>query len=159
MYFFCSVLRLLFLAEKYSHALSLFEAMSGHPISNFNLNPTIKSSYSPSTFTIAEFIRIAKKLDDVEVVAAVLQWAALERTYLPIGIISDGISFLFQKGNTDLVFSVYSALLENKMVSHWTHLGQLVEVDVHGFSQGMTYAAVTSAVKEVLLFKGYLFYE
>ena len=144
-----SILRLLFLAEKYSHALSLFEAMSGQQVLNFNFNRTRKSPYAPSTFTIAEFIRIAKKLEDVEVASAALQWAALERTYLPIGIISDGISFIFQKGNTDLVFNVYNSLLENKMVTHWTQLGQLVEVDVHGFSQGMTYAAVTSAVKEV----------
>lgn len=103
----------------------------------------------PSTFTIAELVRLARLTKNAGVAYDVVMWAVSEGTFIPIAVISDAIALLYESGASSLVFQLYQHLYLNKYLNHWTPGMDFCSIDVHGYNQGMTYAAVTIAVKEV----------
>ena len=50
----------------------------------------------PSTYTIAQMIRSGKINRDVGFIVKVLRWGVGERAYIPLGIISDSLSYLYR---------------------------------------------------------------
>ena len=108
-------------------------------------------AFAPSTFTIAELIRLARITKNTDLVFDVMKWGISHSTFIPIAVISDAMSLLYETGASTLVFQLYQQLYQCKLLNHWTKGVDSFScsIDVHGFNQGMTYAAVTTAVKEV----------
>lgn len=136
-------------SQLYNQALSVFHTLKNGPLVTLTTERR-NQALAPSTFTIAEIIRLARLTSNAELVYDVMKYGLAHSTYIPIAVMSDAISLLYEKGASSLVFQLYQQLYQNKRLNHWTEEGvDSCCIDVHGYNQGMTYAAVTSAVKEV----------
>ena len=139
------------MSHLYTQALSVFIMLKNGPsLSTFSKGiPTL----SPSTFTIAELIRLARLTKNTDLAYDVILWGLSRSTFIPIAVISDAMSLLYENGASSLVFQLYQHLYQYKVLNHWMDGLETFacSIDVHGYNQGMTYAAVTSAVKEVVL--------
>ena len=102
----------------------------------------------PSTFTIAELVRIARESKQVEFSQDVLFWGVSRDTYIPVGVISDAVSFVYSAGRTEVASAIYEDLYTTGKIQHWKDRSSLV-IDFHNFSRGMAFAAITMAFKEV----------
>jgi hypothetical protein len=157
---------MLCLSSKYEDTIAVYHMMNGGikkqqniseitltspSYTNKNMNSSIYT-ISPSTFTIAEMIRAARQMQSMWFAYEVLTWGIHQQVSIPIGVISDAIDLLYSKGLTLPVQYVYQQLYTQQYITHWHNDSQEYNkiLDVHGFNQGMTYAAVTSAMKEIL---------
>lgn len=140
------MLRLFSLAEKYDSVTQTFSLMQGFP--GIGQNRAVGPSYIPTTFTIAELVRAARASADASLAVEALVWGSSHRTFIPPGVLSDAFALLYDKGLMSAIFQLYSTLYSGDYVKHWV-AGGGAAIDVHGFNQGMTYAAVTCAIKEV----------
>ena len=61
-----------------------------------------------------------------------------EAILLPEGVISDSISYLFAKGQTERTLSLYFKLYDAGKVNHWSNPDNL-ELDLHSYSRGMAF--------------------
>ena len=105
------------------------------------------SIWMPSTFTIAEFVRTARRAGNPTLAADVLLWGLERAVMIPEGVISDCLAFLFQRGELELVSKLYSRLYEAGKVEHWADRESL-EMDLHRFNRGMAYGAMFCAIEE-----------
>ena len=56
----------------------------------------------------------------------------------------------YREGRTDAALEMYSSLYAAGQVEHWSNkLPASMELDLHNFSRGMAYAAITNALFEV----------
>jgi hypothetical protein len=59
---------------------------------------------------------------------------------------------VIREGRTDLALEIYITLYSSGLIQHWSHKSpQNLEIDLHCFSRGMAYAAITCALTEVFL--------
>ena len=142
---FNSILRMLFLAEMFDEIEKLYELMSGNDSKNN------KNIWKPGIFTIAEFVRAAKACKNADMVLDVMLWAKREHILLPIGVISDAISFVYALGRTDSAYDIYKAAYETGNIQHWSqsNFSDVLQVDLHRYSRGMAYAAIRCVLNEI----------
>ena len=110
-------------------------------------NRSLPSVWRPTTFTIAELIRAARACDDPQLVSDVMDWGLREAVLLPEGVISDSLSYLFAVGQTEKTMNLYYQLYDAGKVNHWSDRDNL-ELDLHSYSRGMAFAAITCAMEE-----------
>lgn len=164
---FNSVLRMLSLASMHNHCEQLYRFMSGHKNITFSNTERDDSNYEveklmleenelskklsvlwrPGTFTIAELVRAAKETTRPVLANDVIQWAVREGAFVPEGVVSDAVSFVYRVGRTDLSLSMYRSLYSAGHVQHW-HDKDHLEMDLHNFSRGMAFAAIKVAIDE-----------
>lgn len=157
---FNSVLRMLSLANMHNHCEQLYRFMSGHRDITFNdverdseedqTASTKSTSWRPGTFTIAELIRAAKEANRPMLANDVIQWAVREGSFVPEGVVSDAVSFVYGNGRTDLALSMYRSLYSAGHVQHW-HDKSSLTMDLHNFSRGMAFSAIKIAIDEAKL--------
>lgn len=150
---FNSVLRMLTHTNMYIHIEELYKMMSGSTaIALQQQSPSVSNTriwtWRPGTFTIAEMVRSSREAKKPQLAASVIQWAATEGTFLPSGVISDAISFVYGEGRTDLTKEMYECLYIANYIQHWSDKGNL-EIDLHAFSRGMAYGAISVALSEI----------
>eukprot|EP01041_Mallomonas_annulata_P003691 gene3691-7347_t len=104
--------------------------------------------WRPSTFTIAEIIRVGRHHKQVELVEAALRWGVKQGAFLPSAVVGDAFSMLFSEGRTDLVLSLYEELYLNELICHWSNRTELT-MDLHGYDRGMAFAAMYWALREL----------
>ena len=146
---FNSVLRLLSLADMHAQSKGLFKLMAGESggssgVGEGQLLQVLSSAWTwrPSTFTIAELVRCSKEAADPSFTARVVSWACRCGTFVPDGVVSDAVSFAYGTGRTDLARSMYEELYRGGSVSHWKDR-QEMQMDLHAFSRGMAFAAIS----------------
>ncbi len=110
-------------------------------------NRSLPSVWRPTTFTIAELIRAARTCDDPQLVSDVMDWGLREAVLLPEGVISDSLSYLFAVGQMEKTMDLYYQLYDAGKVNHWSNRDYL-ELDLHSYSRGMAFAAITCAMEE-----------
>ena len=153
------LLRLLTSAKMYSETKNIFTLMKNSTdvaktsdyktirVNHSDRNSSLSAVWRPTTFTIAELIRAARACDDPELVSEVMDWGLREAILLPEGVISDSISYLFAKGQTERTLSLYFKLYDAGKVNHWSNRDNL-ELDLHSYSRGMAFAAIICAIEE-----------
>lgn len=130
---------------------------------------------APTTFAIAEFVRISRvpvaanldasvvgsRAPDCLLAYASLSWwinfTSPDRCQLPSGVIRDCLSLLFAGGRRDLALVLYQKLYRQKRLLHWAVEPSSVDtesvrewvMDLHEYSKGMAVAAVSVALAEV----------
>jgi pentatricopeptide repeat protein len=164
---FNSVLRMLSLASMHNHCEQLFRFMSGHKNITFSnierddhdndddklileeneVSKKLRVLWTPGTFTIAELVRAAKETTRPVLANDVIKWAVREGAFVPEGVVSDAVSFVYRVGRTDLSLSMYRSLYSVGHVQHW-HDKDHLEMDLHNFSRGMAFAAIKVAIDE-----------
>jgi len=159
-------------AGMYSHAQQVFLMMAGRTSS---ISPTSTSSSSmvwkwkPGTFTIAQLVRAAREANLPLLAKDAIDWGVTESTFIPQGVISDSVSLVYGQGRTDLATEIYQRLYGAGLVNHWAsplssssssshspatgppdiNLSAPLVLDLHGFSRGMSFAAINTAINEV----------
>jgi len=78
----------------------------------------------------------------------IITWGINEQTYIPPGVVSDAISYVYTEGRIDIAIDMYRKLYSNRYVNHWSNRIQN-EIDLHTYSRGMAYAAISIALSEV----------
>lgn len=154
------LLRLLTNAKMYSEAKNIFALMRNstdaantsdyrtiHDDFGDSRERGLSSVWRPTTFTIAELIRVARASDDPCLVSEVMDWGLREAVLLPEGVISDSISYLFAVGQNERTINLYYQLYDAGKINHWSDRENL-ELDLHSFSRGMAFAAITCAMEE-----------
>jgi pentatricopeptide repeat protein len=141
---FNRLLRMLTDADMYTEERHIFHLMK-------NSTKVAKTAddmvWKPTTFTIAELVRSAKLSNDPESVFEVMMWGLREAVLLPDGVISDSLSFLFSLGQTESLLDLYNALYDAGKINHWSDRDSF-EMDLHTYSRGMAYAAISCALDE-----------
>eukprot|EP01032_Pedospumella_encystans_P017468 gene17468-19905_t len=73
----------------------------------------------PSTFTVAEIVRCARALGDMQLACGALVWGMDNLVYLPPGIISDALSLMYSEGQREAVAVLYRELYKRGHITHW----------------------------------------
>ena len=58
------------------------------------------------------------------------------------------IGYFFSVGTIDLALSAYSSLYSSNKINHWSDKVNLI-MNLHDYSRGLAYAAVSNALQEV----------
>ncbi len=78
----------------------------------------------------------------------IINWGISEQTYIPPGVVSDAISYVYTEGRIDLALEIYKNLYHNGYINHWSNQAENI-IDLHTYSRGMAYAAITIALSEI----------
>lgn len=101
------VLHLLMAAHMFDAVEEVYQLMRGQydfsPRRSVNLSGTYtevaspaQAVWQPSTFTIAELVRCGRQSKSVSLLVGALAWAMEELVFVPLGVIGDGLSYLYR---------------------------------------------------------------
>jgi hypothetical protein len=134
---FNSLLRMFAVSKMFPETEKLFRYLS-------------MSTWIPTTFTVAELVRIARLSNNTMLAHDSIVWAAQHpSTFIPSAVINDAVSFVYYSGSTELAKKMYSSVYAALKISHWK--GGEFTMDLHNYSRGLAYAAMVCALEELKL--------
>eukprot|EP01038_Epipyxis_sp_PR26KG_P010147 gene10147-13650_t len=144
---------------------SSVETYDNQDFSNSNddeLSNLISVAWKPSTFTIAELVRTARKANDSQLAYGSMAWGVREGVFIPMAVIGDSLSLLYSLGRLDLATELYQSLYSNNHIQHWANSQSFydlstsddsylpsLEMELHKFNKGMAAAAIKVALDEI----------